>query len=456
MNKVKTTAILLGLTMGLTGNVFAAPAADASLDDRIAALEAQQKALADQIAALKKENSTLRQTTRIAKSNRTAIQGIRNDANRFQFKGFGRVAWENNSDALTYNDTNDMRRFYVDLEGKYRVNDKWSVNFQWETLERYAKYHTGEGKVGYHTGTVNAHRPAESHDDEDKGIQRIWMEGDIGKVHLDVGRRWRGMGYNFIYFGNESDGVVASTLIPGTKVTADAFYLSPTDLGYHFNFYGAGIRGQVGHGLQMDVRYGRINLGKHDSMGTNYYSPTTTYTEDDSNGSYKIGSKKYTKAVSYDPYWNTAGTNALLVSTMWNPMKNIFLLGDYVRTNRQAGAPLWTNGPEVSGTSKNTWHVRLNYRWPDLNSPGSFQLYGRWFDYPYNENDLVGVFGDKEDSFFLSGSKGWAFGFKYVPAKNIEWETAYQWAAAHTRMWKPQPGARYEHNVLRTKVDFHF
>ncbi len=152
MNKVKTTAILLGLTMGLTGNVFAAPAADASLDDRIAALAAQQKALAEQqkalenqIAALKKENSTLRQTARIAKSNRTAIQGIRNDANRFQFKGFGRVAWENNSDALTYNDTNDMRRFYVDLEGKYRVNDKWSVNFQWEMLQRYAKYHTGDG-----------------------------------------------------------------------------------------------------------------------------------------------------------------------------------------------------------------------------------------------------------------------------------------------------------------------
>lgn len=432
MNKVKTTAILLGLTMGLTGNVFAAPAADASLDDRIAALEAQQKALADQIAALKKENSTLRQTTRIAKSNRTAIQGIRNDANRFQFKGFGRVAWENNSDALTYNDTNDMRRFYVDLEGKYRVNDKWSVNFQWETLQRYAKYHTGEGKVGYHTGTVNAHRPAESHDDEDKGIQRIWMEGDIGKVHLDVGRRWRGMGYNFIYFGNESDGVVASTPIPGTKVAADAFYLSPTDLGYHYSFYGAGIRGQVGHGLQMDVRYGKLNKNKHESLGTSYY------------------------VTPNEEYYNSIGSQAMLVSAMWNPMKNIFLLGDYVRTNRQAGAPLWANGPEVSGTSKNTWHVRLNYRWPDLSSPGSFQLYGRWFDYPYNENDLVGAFGDKEDSFFLSGSKGWAFGFKYVPAKNIEWETAYQWATAHTRMWKPQPGARYEHNVLRTKVDFHF
>lgn len=432
MNKVKTTAILLGLTMGLTGNVFAAPAANASLDDRIAALEAQQKALADQIAALKKENSTLRQTTRIAKSNRTAIQGIRNDANRIQLKGFGRVAWENNSDALTYNDTNDMRRFYVDLEGKYRVNDKWSVNFQWETLKRYAKYHTGEGKVGYHTGSVSYYRPEQSHDDESKGIQRIWMEGDIGKVHLDVGRRWRGMGYNFIYFGNESDGVVASTPIPGTKVTADAFYLSPTDLGYHFNFYGAGIRGQVGHGLQMDVRYGKLNKNKHESLGTSYY------------------------ATPNEEYYNSIGSQAMLVSAMWNPMKNIFLLGDYVRTNRQAGEPLWTNGPEVSGTSKNTWHVRLNYRWPDLNSPGSFQLYGRWFDYPYNEYDLVGVFGDKEDSFFLSGSKGWAFGFKYVPAKNIEWETAYQWAAAHTRMWKPQPGARYEHNVLRTKVDFHF
>lgn len=427
-NKKLTTALLLGLTMSLTGTAFAAAptASDADLGARIAALEAQQKQLSEQIAELKKENSSLKKTSVIAKSNRTAITNLRQDASRFQYKGFGRVAWENNSDALTYNDTNDMRRFYVDLEGKYRVNDKWSVNFQWETLQRYAKYHTGAGTTYYHD-SKGGH-----HDDEDSGIQRIWAEGDVGKVHLDVGRRWRGMGYNFIYFGNESDGVVASTPIPGSNLTAEAFYLSPTDRGYHYSFYGAGIRGQVGHGLQMDVRYGKLNKNKHESLGTSYY------------------------VTPNEEYYNSIGSQAMLVSAMWNPMKNIFLLGDYVRTNRQAGAPLWTNGPEVSGTSKNTWHVRLNYRWPDLNSPGSFQLYGRWFDYPYNENDLVGAFGDKEDSFFLSGSKGWAFGFKYVPAKNIEWETAYQWAAAHTRMWKPQPGARYEHNVLRTKVDFHF
>ena len=426
MNKVKTTAILLGLTMGLTGNVFAAPAADASLDDRIAALEAQQKALADQIAALKKENSTLRQTTRIAKSNRTAIQGIRNDANRIQLKGFGRVAWDNDN-SKAYVDQNDFRRFYVDLEGKYRVNDKWSMNFQWETLQRYAKYHTGDGTTYYHD-SKNGH-----HDDEDSGIQRIWAEGDVGKVHLDVGRRWRGMGYNFIYFGNESDGVVASTPIPGSNLTAEAFYLSPTDRGYHFDFYGAGLKGKVGHGLEMRAAYGKLNIGKHEGMGKNYYDPAVP------------------------DYSNTAGTNAMLIGAMWNPMKNIFFLGDYVRTNRASNDVMEYGAPpaNVHYGKKDTWAVQLNYRWPDLNSPGSFQLYSRWFDQPRNENGLVGVFGDKQDSFYRAGSKGWAFGFKYVPARNIEWDTAYQFAKAFKEIYG-EKNETYHHNVLRTRVDFHF
>ena len=49
---------------------------------------------------------------------------------------------------------------------------------------------------------------------------------------------------------------------------------------------------------------------------------------------------------------------------------------------------------------------------------GSFQLYTRWFDYGRHGN----IMGDEEWGLLKPGSKGWVFGFKYVPAKNIEWK----------------------------------
>lgn len=519
INKRKTGAILMGLTLSLTGSVFAAPqTATTDLDSRIAALEQEQQKLADELATLKHQNSQLKNQV---KSQKSLLKGLNKNLNehkdRIQFTGFGRVSWDNDN-VQGYIDRNDGRRTYLDLHAKFHVNDKWNFNFQSETNERYANLSQADGVHKYHDG----------HDGETDGtIQRVWAEGSIGKLNVDVGRRWRGLGMQNVLFGNESDGVVLSTDIPKSKLRASTFYLTPTDKGYDFSIYGGGVQGQVGHGLQINCAFAKLNLGRNDFMGKNYYDPTVTAYIGDrdaqqpatitasgvtlDNGQFKSGyiglqggteyyaeangentaalrkaiaagfdgvkegynlnitnsdlstSNAYmngvmTTSTTYADYRNTAGRYGFVLSAMWNPLKNIFFIGDYVKTDN----PGYTitqygeNGRQDSKFNDNVCKmIRLNYRWSNIDNPGSFQLYARWFDYARNYNNLVGIFGDKEWSAFQPGSKGWAVGFKFVPMKNLEWETFYEGATAFDTRYGLLDH-KYHRNFVRTMVDYHF
>ena len=138
INKRKTTAILMGLTLSLSGSVFASPAQATDLDSRIAALEQEQQKLAEELATLKHQNSQLKNQV---KSQKSQLKGLNKNLNahkdRIQFTGFGRVSWDNDN-VQGYIDRNDGRRTYLDLHAKFHVNDKWNFNFQSETNERYA------------------------------------------------------------------------------------------------------------------------------------------------------------------------------------------------------------------------------------------------------------------------------------------------------------------------------
>lgn len=457
ISKKKATAMMLGLTMGISGTALAAPANDgADINARIAALEAQQQQLAQQLNALKKENAKLKQAGKIAKSNKAAITNLKDAQNRITINGFGRLAWDNDN-MKSYGNRNDFRRTYLDLEGKYKINDRWNANFQAETVQHYAKYVTAEGGSQFYHPKDADHK----YDNEHGTIQRVWLEGSLGKVNVDAGRRWRFLGYNFAYFGNESDGVVLSTDVPKSNLTAKAFYLTPTDRGYDFSLGGVGLEGRVGHGLEMRVAYGKLNVGKNERLGVNYYDQATSKNPNYNAATHvnHVGKTANGDDVYAPNLTNTVGSNAFLIGAMWNPVKNIFLLGDYVRTNRKSNTitEYSAGGGSYNKTydGKNTYVVQLNYRWPDLNSPGSFQLYTRYFNYPENENDLVGVFGDKQDGAFHAGNKGWAFGFKYVPIKNVEWDTMYLTADAFDTTYGHKLN-KYKHNFLRTRVDFHF
>lgn len=387
MNQKKTTALLLGLTMSLTGTAFAAPTDQAQdIDSRIAALEQQQSNLEKEIKELRHQNSQLKNQTHSQEKQLNGLsKSVKSELDRVQISGFGRVSWDNDN-IKGYTDRNDNRRFYLDLKGKFKVNDDWNFNFESETNPRYANYVDANGTLKSHNG----------HDDEDGAIQRVWVEGKTGVVNYDIGRRWRGLGFQNVLLGNETDGAVISTAIPKSKLTANAFYLTPTDKGYDFSVYGAGVQGQVGHGLQISAAIAKLNIGKHESMGQDVYASEPS------------------------EYLNTAGSLGFVLSAMWNPMKNIFLIGDYARTNGQDytvgewGANGYT---ETKYDKHDCTALRLNYRWSNINDPGSFQLYARWYNYARNINNLVGIFGDKEWGALQPGSKGWILGFKYVPGQ---------------------------------------
>ena len=423
INQKKTAAVLLGLTMAMSGSVFAAPATDAAANQdlaaRIAAIEAQQQQLTKQLDALKKENAKLKRTSKVAESNKNAIKGLKEAQNRFQLHGFARASWDNDN-IRGYIDRNDNRRTYLDLKGKFIVNDKWNVNFESETNHRYANYVDADGNI-------RSHR---AHEDEDGVIQRAWVEGRIGQVNLDVGRRWRGLGFQNVLFGNESDGIVLDTAIPKSKMSAKAFHLSPTDKGYDFNITGVGVQGQVGHGLQLHAAFAKLNKSHSDRLGEDVYDGNPE---------------------PHNPIDNHIGTYGYMLSAMWNPVKNIFLIGDYARTNGRD----YTAADGYRYDKHDSLALRVNYRWSNIDHPGSFQLYGRYYNYAPSEKNLVGIFGDKEWGMLQPGSHGWIVGFKYVPIKNVEWETCYQYATAQDTRW----GKRYDsyhRNFIRTQLDYHF
>ena len=369
MKKEKTAALLLGITMSLTGTALAAPADTAQdIDSRIAALEQQQSNLEKEIKELRHQNSQLKNQERSQKKQLNGLsKSVKSEMDRIKISGFGRVSWDNDN-IKGYIDRNDNRRFYLDLKGKFKVNDDWNFNFESETNPRYANYVMADGTLKSHSG----------HDDEDGTIQRVWAEGKTGVVNYDIGRRWRGLGFQNVLFGNESDGVIVSTAIPKSKLTANAFYLTPTDKGYNFSIYGAGVQGQVGHGLQINAAIAKLNIGKHESMGQNVYDTTKTFKVEGVNATIKdlhgtlkgggdfrwYGSKSgdssygdfnsepgfsiyytpglsgkidasgtYTVTETPSELPNTAGNLGFVLSAMWNPMKNIFLIGDYARTN---------------------------------------------------------------------------------------------------------------------------
>lgn len=224
-------------------------------------------------------------------------------------------------------------------------------------------------------------------------IQRIWVDGTFGKGGwISIGRTWRGLGNQNILQGGETDGVQFGYPINKNGLQASGFYMAPSWDGADFSMYGAALFGPVGHNFDINVAYAKL---------------------------------------SKDKSW--IGSNGYVLSAATNLTKNVRLIGDYVRTNHDG-----------NNTSK---AVRVNYKGTDLNSPGSFGLYARYINYGLNGQ----IGGDDEWGSLQKDSKGWIFGVKYVPWKNVEWETLYENATQDMSTSNP-----YTRRLVRTQMDFHF
>ena len=342
-------------------------------------------------------------------------------AGKMELNGFVRVQYDHdkyNHPVQNGSDLNkDNNRFYMSLNGAYKVNDNWKAKFQLEKNSFYNNGHDHENESGsWENGTkedkykaVRAKRWS-GHDGD---IQRIWVEGYNPKSGdwISVGRAWRGLGQQNVLFGTESDGFQFGVPMKGTGLTASGFWFTSTGAGNHESWYGVGTWGNVGHSAGINLAYAQNTKDKGDV---------------------------YEKNTGHLPTWDEQTVNydkAYVLSGWADLAKNVRFITDYAKTN--------------ADYQNNSLFLRLNYRNTDLQHPGTYQTYARWYRYGTNGT----ISGDDEwGSLFYNGSagsKGWILGVKYVPWQNVEWETLFS---------KQQQISNSDNKrtLVRTQMDFHF
>lgn len=368
-------------------------------------LEKLEKEYGSELATLRAQ---VEQNTEDIRKNREAIE-------RFKVHGFVRTQYDydKNTDADTLDRSSN--RFYMDLRLDMKVNDIWTVKAQSETNRHYNNGHLrGENAMN-----ENAQQTWSGHDGN---FQRIWVEAQQDGRWLNLGRAWRGLGFQNVLFGNESDGFQFGIPIKGTNLTASGFWMASTGAGNKESLYGVGLWGAVGHNFDINVAYARSSLGKNES----YTSGLIDHYEAD----------PVTHRV-FPVYRDNDRTNprsyGYVVSAATNVAKNVRVIGDYVQTD--------------ADEQNKSVALRLNYKGTKLDDVGSFGVYARYVRYGANG----WLAGDDEWGSTWNGTKGWIVGFKYVPWKNVEWETLF---SRQKRDYGTS--AEYNRSLLRTQLDYHF
>ena len=374
-------------------------------------LEKLEKEYGSELATLRAQ---VEQNTEDIRKNREAIE-------RFKVHGFVRTQYDydKNTDADTLD--RSANRFYMDLRLDMKVNDIWTVKAQSETNRHYNNGHLrGENAMN-----ENAQQTWSGHDGN---FQRIWVEAQQDGRWLNLGRAWRGLGFQNVLFGNESDGCQFGIPIKGTNLTASGFWMASTGAGNKESLYGVGLWGAVGHNFDINLAYARSSLGKNES----YTSGLIDH--------YEVREKKLklkNTNIVVPVYEADDRTNkrsyGYVVSAATNVAKNVRVIGDYVQTD--------------ADEQNKSVALRLNYKGTKLDDVGSFGVYARYVRYGANG----WLAGDDEWGSTWNGTKGWIVGFKYVPWKNVEWETLF---SRQKRDYGTS--AEYNRSLLRTQLDYHF
>ena len=371
------------------------------------------------------ELKTLKKVDRQVKKNTNSIKKLENFVDRFEFGGFGQVRYENNN-SRGYDDQNDNDRYYMSLKTNYKVNDDWKVCTEWEINHKYANYRNFKDAINQGNDPKNPIYVGGGRADS-KFYPRLWIEGNLNKkLSLDIGRKWRGLGFQVMAVGEEMDGLTLNYRLNDKDLAAKAFYWKPNKKDVNqLAISGIGIGGTVGHGTQLQAHYAVANVEKTGStVGYGEY-----YHPDPASPGNPHGDLK-----GYANKWDD-GNRMFTVSMLQNFAPNLYLWADYSRTN--------------ADDQNNATALKVSYKWTNLDDPGSFHLYGRYHNYKEHGRWV----GDTCDSLWLDGSTGWTFGGKYVVAKNVEAELCYGWSSATD---KASNNADYTRRVWRGQVDFHF
>lgn len=384
------------------------------------------EALADGIRQeLAPELKNMKKMQKQINKNASAIAQMRQLTDKLSIGGFAQVRYENN-DAKGYSDQNDQDRYYLELNTKYKVNDKWNVNTSLEVNHRYANYRNHYGEVNRGIDPKNGIYFGAGRGDS-KFMMRLWMEGQLNdKSTMEIGRKWRGLGFQNVAFGEESDGFTVNYKPKkDSDLTFTGFYMKPTKKDYdQLAIAGIGLKGNVGHGTQLQFNIAKTN--------TEINGTTVGYDE--------YGTPHDGNIKEHANLWS-CGNTMYNISMLNNVAPNLFLWTDYSRTN--------------ADTDNRAFAAKLSYKWANLQDPGSFQLYLRYHNFGKNGRWV----GDTNDNLLADGTFGWSIGGQYVLDKNVDAELAY--VIAHNMSngyWGPsgQITEPYTRNLIRGQVNFHF
>lgn len=316
--------------------------------------------------------------------------------------GFVRSKYD--SDTSGDRSTNVNKHFYMNFEGKMKVNDSWDAHFQSETRKGY----TANGQYWRKSGE----------DDQDGTFQRIWVEGKAGEIGVTMGKKWWGYGFQNVAFGHAANGVQLDYAFSPTW-KGSVFSLRPTqgDLmsmgagpkDSHYsqdaNISGVNFVGKIAPNLEANVVY----AGNGD------------------------------KNIQQMDRWGSVDLRTKLNDTLT-------LTATYAKSN--------------ADSENNSQEYRLDYKKIDLNKVGSFGAYIRYIKF--------GKYGDAshddEWGSLPTDAKGWIFGLLYVPYKNVQWETFYSdqdlnISGTSTNDYNYGAGAvekNANRKLIRTQLDFHF
>ncbi len=383
------------------------------------ALQADKGNMGDKavLKDLQKEfQKDLKKMGRQVSQNTADIAAVKAEQERVKLYGFLRTSWDNDTDRNKgdiYDSEKTNSRFYLNLMGDLKINENWTGHLQSETNQRYA-HSTTDGKLQR----------------EDGQIQRIWADGKFSNgLEVSVGRKWSFLGQQFSLLGATTDGIDASYPITKQGLRAGAYYYAMGEYSNaDFSFFGPFVKGPVGHNFDVFLAYAKLNKGQGDALQTPY------------NTDYNHG--------------NWIGSQAVVLSAATNVVRNLRLTTDYVRTNHQNDLAYTGNGADLRANNQ-SWIARLDYKWTNPSVVGSFAAYVRYHNIQRNGT----IWNDDAWGSMLRDSKGWTIGFRYVPWKNVEWETFYEIADCNmhpystANSWDVLP---YKRHLVRTQLDFHF
>ncbi|WP_418870863.1 S-layer homology domain-containing protein [Selenomonas bovis] len=557
LNK-KATALLLGLTLGISGTAFAADGADSFSDvpqghwaydalDYLAkdgvidgmgdgtfqgnrtmtryemasiVAKAMQKGnlgVGDQavLEKLEKEyGSELATLSKQVNANTKAIKDLNAKTDKFKVWGMARVQmgddnglqsdygskhpgwgeWNGSAPNGNYNN-----RFYMDLEGQMKINDHAVARF---TVEKNAHYRDSEylrskipnvvsapssikEKDGTTTNVVNGgqkfttgayisgvDRDSLLGDDNHNGsISNIWVELQLGPKHdwyTNIGRKWNGIGMQNLMLGGQVDGIATYHPIEhghGWWMSAQYWKTASdwTTTGVTWKSTDSQskvtIDGKEQTVTQKVATIDSVNVYSRRApiVGTlNFWGPIGKYV--DLNLAYsrvvqhRLGSEPESNATSAGYY--TGARNFYGVDLRAKLLKDFTVTGSYLHSDAKTNE--WsTLAYNRAGNANTAWAVRFDYRGTNLDKVGTWGLYAKWMD--------LGAFADlghddewaTREPTYVGGVRGWYFGFKMVPWKNVEWET--MWAPHLTENINADyDGGQYKRHILRSWLDFHF